>query len=56
MTPAAFILGLCIGLLIRSGLSAPPGPTTELDHLRECRADGWIFYDELRRLEALEHG
>lgn len=38
------------------GITAPPGPQTEAEHLRECWELGWIFYDEMTRLEALEHG
>lgn len=56
MTPAAFIIGLCIGLLIRSGLSAPSVLHDERAHLEECRALGCMTLDEQKRWEALEHG
>lgn len=35
------------------GITAPPGPQTEAEHLRECWELGWITNDELRRWEAL---
>lgn len=50
------LLALFIPTMLWLATTAPPGPVGELDHLRECRADGWITYDEMTRLEALEHG
>jgi len=48
------LLALFLPAVFWLALTAPPAPVGELDHLRACREDGWIFEHDLTRLEALE--